>query len=457
MANAKKTKQTSAASSGRHRTHPKPGTVSYVNGYPHKLFIYQLDASKYWWVRYFAKGKTLRKSTKTENKADAINFAKQFFDDITHKVEQGVALGATSFKACAVELVKAEEAKLARDEITKVTCDNLKYRIDKLVLPHFGAMDIKSINYSVLRDYLDTLSRQEPKLSLSTISAYMGLVRKVLVDATRRNLLHHIPEFPKVGVQDTARGWFNGREYTRLWQAANRYKGRVIEVRKYKGEKGETLTQYIDTTQPVEKKFGKLMRKVSMTEDMRRLIVFMINSYIRPTDIKFMQHKHIDAVHGEYHYLRLRIPTTKKHNNPITTMPKAVEVYEKLKAFHAANGKAGADDYVFLPQYSSRDYALKQLQRQFEILLWDTKLGTGADGEERTLYSLRHTCIMYRLLYGDGINTLALARNARTSVEMIDRFYAKPLTGEMNVGMLQAKKRKRKIYDGEGESVASVT
>ena len=36
---------------------------------------------------------------------------------------------------------------------------------------------------------------------------------------------------------------------------------------------------------------------------------------------------------------------------------------------------------------------------------------------------------------GDGINTLALARNARTGVDMIDRFYAKPCSGEMNVAM----------------------
>ena len=55
---------------------------------------------------------------------------------------------------------------------------------------------------------------------------------------------------------------------------------------------------------------------------------------------------------------------------------------------------------------------------------------------------------MFRLLYGVGINTLALARNPRTSVEMIDRFYAKPLSGEMNIEMLQSR-RKRTIVDGE--------
>jgi hypothetical protein len=60
---------------------------------------------------------------------------------------------------------------------------------------------------------------------------------------------------------------------------------------------------------------------------------------------------------------------------------------------------------------------------------------------------------MFRLLYGDAINTLALARNARTSVEMIDRFYAKPLTGEMNIEMLQSRRRRRKYFDGENNDL----
>ncbi|MDG1445579.1 MAG: hypothetical protein P8L17_01225 [Methylophilaceae bacterium] len=38
----------------------------------------------------------------------------------------------------------------------------------------------------------------------------------------------------------------------------------------------------------------------------------------------------------------------------------------------------------------------------------------------RTLYSLRHTSITFRLHYGQGIDMLTLARNARTSVKMIE-------------------------------------
>ena len=139
-------------------------------------------------------------------------------------------------------------------------------------------------------------------------------------------------------------------------------------------------------------------------------------------------------------------------------MPKAVDTYIELLWYHIGRDLLSdepEEDYVFLPQYENRGYALKQLQRQWEVLMNHTGLYYSVTGEERPIYSLRHTAIMYRLIFGDGINTLMLARNARTSVEMIDRFYAKPLTGEMNVSMLHSR-RKREIYDGEDERVVAV-
>lgn len=448
------TKKTSAKQvDAKHRT----GATEkhHIPGYPTKLFIYKLYASKYWWVRYFLNGNAVRKTTKTEAKLKAIAFAKEYFATVTYNQQHGISatVSTTSFDACLRELLKAEKAKLDRGELSKITFDNSVYRYDKFISPHFRGVEIRDVDYMAMQSFLNELSKHE--LSSSTISAYMGLARKVLVHAARRKLIAAVPEFPNVTVKDKARGWFTTREYRRVWSAAGRYVGKRIEVRKYEDSKGVTQTQYIYTNSKGERLGSKVMRYVDMTEDLRRLIVFIANSYIRPTDIKFMQHKHVDVVKGEYTFLRLRLPPTKGHSDPITTMEKAVDCYEQLTQHHMATGQIGKqheDDFVFMPQYKdNRDYALKQLQRQFEVLMEDTKLGTSAAGEERTLYSLRHTAIMYRLLFGDGINTLALARNARTSVEMIDRFYAKPLSGEMNIDMLQSRRRSRKIYDGEFE------
>jgi hypothetical protein len=44
------------------------------------------------------------------------------------------------------------------------------------------------------------------------------------------------------------------------------------------------------------------------------------------------------------------------------------------------------------------------------------------------------------LLYGEGIDLLTLARNARTSLEMVDKFYASELSAEMNVAMLHSRR-----------------
>lgn len=60
-----------------------------------------------------------------------------------------------------------------------------------------------------------------------------------------------------------------------------------------------------------------------------------------------------------------------------------------------------------------------------------------ANGQTRTLYSLGHSAITFRQLYGRNVDLLTLSRNARTSVEMVGRFYSSNLSAEMNIEQLQ--------------------
>ena len=50
---------------------------------------------------------------------------------------------------------------------------------------------------------------------------------------------------------------------------------------------------------------------------------------------------------------------------------------------------------------------------------------------------------MNRSIYGDGMDLLTLATNAQTSVDMIARFYASQLTGEMNIDMIKSRGARR--------------
>lgn len=120
----------------------------------------------------------------------------------------------------------------------------------------------------------------------------------------------------------------------------------------------------------------------------------------------------------------------------------AVQVYEAALAQARVQGLGGPEDYVFLPSEKDRNYALAVLGFWFKWVMREAGVATEDTWDRpRTLYCLRHTAIMFRLLYGQGIDMLTLARNARTSVQMIERFYASALAGEMNVAMLQSRRK----------------
>ena len=170
----------------------------------------------------------------------------------------------------------------------------------------------------------------------------------------------------------------------------------------------------------------------------------MTNTFVRPTDIKILQHKHITIVQRDSNYLRLSHPATKDHASPMVSMPAAIDTYKRILVRQRKEGFGRPDDFVFQPQHAAnRAYAMRQLHRQFDQLLNMTGLKVDAYGQSRSLYSLRHTAIMFRLLNSQNLNPLTLARGSRTSFEVIDRFYAKHLTAEMDVESLQSLRPKR--------------
>jgi integrase len=66
----------------------------------------------------------------------------------------------------------------------------------------------------------------------------------------------------------------------------------------------------------------------------------------------------------------------------------------------------------------------------FSAILDEEKLRTDRDGRPRTAYSLRHTYICLRLL--EGADIYQIAKNCRTSVEMIEKHYAAHLKTQLD-------------------------
>ena len=64
----------------RERTVPIPESITTVPGYPEKLCVYKMQASKYWQVRCWIRGRTYRRSTKTENLRQAQSVARTLYE-----------------------------------------------------------------------------------------------------------------------------------------------------------------------------------------------------------------------------------------------------------------------------------------------------------------------------------------------------------------------------------------
>jgi integrase len=118
------------------------------------------------------------------------------------------------------------------------------------------------------------------------------------------------------------------------------------------------------------------------------------------------------------------------------TMPGAGAVYERILKRYPDKQR---DDYLFLPQYKNRTTASKIFQRQFKELM--ARAGIEVDpvtGKKHTIYSLRHTATCMRLILSEGkVNIFNLAKNAGTSVDQIERFYARnlPLSKEIAINL----------------------
>ena len=180
-----------------------------------------------------------------------------------------------------------------------------------------------------------------------------------------------------------------------------------------------------------------------MPKDLDWVIGFMVNSFIRPGDVTKLQHKHVEIVRGQNTYLRLTLPQTKLHNTPVVTLRPAVQIYNQLCQHYKKLSLCGIEDYLFLPSIKDRTYAQLIISVMFNWVLEHTGHKLNPNKKPRSLYSLRHSAITFRLLYGQGIDLITLARNARTSIEVINNHYASAVTAEQNIAMLQSRRGKR--------------
>ena len=123
-------------------------------------------------------------------------------------------------------------------------------------------------------------------------------------------------------------------------------------------------------------------------------------------------------------------------------MPGAVLPFERLKARLRPAGGPGrkgsrvesiANGEWHKPEPS--DLIFPKWQRElFNATLNEENMRVDRDGRPRTAYSLRQTYICLRLL--EGADIYQIAKNCRTSVEMIEKYYAAHLKTQLDASAI---------------------
>lgn len=399
------------------RNNPIQSTICRIKTYPTTLIYYKVGCSRFYWARVYMYGRYHFKSLKTEDK----RLAREKTIDFYHHIlgHGGVGKGSLASRKFAsighavMQLQAASGSKRRHyDDLNLFTRD---------LIPFFGERDVGNIDNASINEFVIALKGRG--LAPSTVKRYLVALRKILKHAAENNLIRSIPTFPRIAGTNnvTKRDYFELEEYKHLCDVA------------------DELAMS-----------GTKVRGIPITAELKLLMQFMVNTFIRPSDLRVLKHDHIQIKENpkakkasEKRFLYLTHPKTKTTDTEVVSMPAAVPVYEALLKIQKARTRKDdptkryglKSDYVFFPEYENRTTMMAIVGRQFRKAVETAEITN--EGEIHTLYSLRHSAIMYRLIKGD-VDTLTLARNARTSQEMIDRFYASRLTALMNLDKLHS-------------------
>jgi integrase len=422
--------KTSISNSKSGASNPLTGTLQTVPGQPPRLKIYRIAASPYWQARVYVNGRYWISTLGTSDLKKAQAEAKKFFVRALVEVDTTPASGRGS-KAASKGFVAVGKAFIESQNIKGMErrYNDDRIRFNKELVPFFSEKGVDEISSADIGELAKAL--QAGGKSPATTNQYLIVLRKILKYANDNRLISAVPNFPRV----TGKTTVTKRDYFPM----DEYKLLVTTIEEMAAE-------------------GAKVRGVPVTLEFKYLVQFMVNSFIRPSDLRVLKRQHVAVktnakakAAGDKRFLLLTHPATKTTDQEVVTMPAAYGVYQSLIELQDAElkkrqtgaiktrSKKKLNDYVFFPYYANRDTMIAVAGRMFRAVVQRAKLER--EDEKHTLYSLRHTSIMYRLLLGNA-STLELARNARTSEAMIDKHYASRLTPMMAVQSLHSFKDK---------------
>lgn len=406
-----------------------------------KLHVYRRENSRFWQCSTYLGGRNHRETTKEDNLVLAKEFATDWYmeryaDERRRRRERALGIPPSTSQIIAPVATAIEEridrrkrpaasgptfkqaaaAFLAEYPVIVEGERNADYVAQKdmvtrvHLMPFFGDKALSEITAGLIQEYRvhRATSRKDKegkalRPARSTLHKEMVTLRQILKTANRKGWISALPDMSvpyKASGKITHRAWFSPEEYKRLYQAT-RERAANPKKERWRGA-CETLHDYV---------------------------LFMVNTGLRPDEASRLEYRDVSIVTDRDTNERiLEIEVRGKRGvGYCKSMAGAVLPFQRLKK----RSTGEATELVF-----------GKVQRELlNTILDELGLKYDRDGNVRTAYSLRHTYICMRLM--EGADIYQIAKNCRTSVEMIEKFYASHIKNTLDASAINVRRDKK--------------
>lgn len=374
-----------------------------------KLHVYKRENSSVWQCSTFLAGKNWRKSTKEESLSHAKEIAEDWYLELRGKSRAGELKVGPTFKQAAEKFLQEFEVITEGERNPKyVEQKHLALRVH--LMPFFGTKLLSEVTSGLVQEYRihRVTSRKDKKTgepkrpARSTIHHEIVLLRQILKTAMRHGWLTAMPDLSnpyKASGKVSHRAWFSPEEYKQLYEATRRR---------------------------VENPPKPRWKKACMT--LHNYVLFMVNTGLRPDEASRLEFRDVEVVHdAATRKTILEISVRgKRGTGYCKSMPGAVHPFGEMRK---------------LKNPAPTDLIFGKVQRELlNAVLTEEGLKHDREGRLRTAYSLRHTYICLRLM--EGADIYQIAKNCRTSVEMIEKFYAAHIKNMIDTAAVNVMKAK---------------
>jgi integrase len=411
-----------------------------------KVHIYRRENSSLWQCSLYLSSRNHRASTGQKVFARAIEIAREWaMDRLAEDRLRRRSLPASSEQPSDAQQERARKAKakgptfseaaaafVAEYEVITNGERNAQYvaqksrQLDLHLLPFFGDKPVGEVTAGLIQEYRvhrmtehndevagtkadpeywsrpkNWRNRKKGRPARATMHSEMVTLRQVLKTANRKGWITGLPDMStpyKSSGKISRRAWFSPEEYKRLYEAT-RERARNPKNERWRAE----------------------------CEQLHDYVLFMVNTGLRPDECSRLEYRDVNVVvDDDTDQCILEIEVRGKRGvGYCKSMPGAVQPFTRLRK----RNDPKANDKIFGP-----------VQRELlNAVLTELDLKKDRDGQARTAYSLRHTYICLRLM--EGADIYQLAKNCRTSVEMIETYYASHIKNMLDASAINVRKK----------------